>query len=161
MGTNFYFILDDRSDSTEMLDSETEPCLMMENVLEDVSLPDGHSHNMISSTHSLMKSGMLGRSESLHNLSQAILNRQLSEQARMDGSLCDSMHASYSENTVSLSDICPTVTLVDQVIEADNLLTKLLKVLRIIQLENDGCINEIYDEKYVLILIFNSTLNII
>lgn len=138
---------DDRSDSTEMLDSETEPCLMMENVLEDVSLPDGHSHNMISSTHSLMKSGMLGRSESLHNLSQAILNRQLSEQARMDGSLCDSMHASYSENTVSLSDICPTVTLVDQVIEADNLLTKLLKVLRIIQLENDGCINEIYDEK--------------
>lgn len=40
----------DESDSTEMLDSETEPCLMMENVLEDVSMPDSHSHNMVSST---------------------------------------------------------------------------------------------------------------
>lgn len=141
------YISDDRSDSTEMLDSETEPCLMMENVLEDVPVPDGHSHNMISSSHSLLKSGMLGRSESLHNLSQAILNRQLSEQARIDGSLCDSMHASFSDNTLSLSEICPTVTLVDQVIEADNLLTKLLKVLRVIQLENDTCISDLQDER--------------
>ncbi|KAF5269554.1 hypothetical protein FQR65_LT17950 [Abscondita terminalis] len=30
----------DNSDSTEMLDSETEPCLMMEPVLEDVVIPD-------------------------------------------------------------------------------------------------------------------------
>lgn len=59
----------DDSDSTEMLDSETEvspkaiaqslqfftysrlqPCLlMMDNVLEDVVQPDSHSHNMVSS----------------------------------------------------------------------------------------------------------------
>lgn len=76
--------LDDESDSTEMLDSETEPCLMMEHVLEDVSMPDSHSHNLVSS------SGMMSLSQqpivesidadkeedSLYNLSQAIANRQ-------------------------------------------------------------------------------------
>lgn len=34
----------DRSSSNEMLDSETEPCLMMEHVLEDVVIPDGTSN---------------------------------------------------------------------------------------------------------------------
>lgn len=134
-----------------MLDSETEPCLMMENVLEDVPVPDGHSVNMISSTHSLLKSGMLGRSESFHNLSHSMF-RQNSEPSRMDNSLCESMYGSYSENMMSLSEICPAVTLVDQVIEADNLLTKLLKVLRIIQLENDSCISDLQDERYILFL---------
>lgn len=47
---------EDESDSTEMLDSETEPCLMMENVLEDVSMPDSHSHNMVSSTGLILAS---------------------------------------------------------------------------------------------------------
>lgn len=32
-----------------MIDSETEPCLMMDNVLENVHMPDTHSYNMVSS----------------------------------------------------------------------------------------------------------------
>lgn len=92
----------EESDSTEMLDSETEPCLMMENVLEDVSMPDTHSHNMVSSTGMLMsgasslqqppeadaeehtshdvRTSMDREEESIHNLSQAIYNRQKIEQ---------------------------------------------------------------------------------
>lgn len=88
----------EESDSTEMLESETEPCLMMENVLEDVSMPDTHSHNMVSSTGlilagphlmSLSQNGTVNEvtadqevaemnreEKSIHNLSQAILNRQ-------------------------------------------------------------------------------------
>lgn len=134
------FFLDDNSDSTELLESESEPCLMMENVLEDVPPPDGHTYNMISSTHSLrpISQPRISRSDSLHSLPHNIFTRQDSE----------SLYGSYSENTPSLSlDICPAVTLVDQVIEADNLLTKLLKVLRIIQLENDGCISDLQDER--------------
>lgn len=107
------------SDSTgEMLDSETEPCLMMEHVLEDVVVPDGHSHNMISSGHSLTR---LTHSESLNNLSQAILNRQLSEQ--------DGMKGSFMSDTSAAADFCHPVTLVDQVIEVDNVITRLLKVI--------------------------------
>lgn len=45
------------------------------------------------------------------------------------------------------SDYCPAVGLVDQVIDVDNLVTKLLKVLRIIQLDNDTCIQELKEEK--------------
>lgn len=71
----------EESDSTEMLDSETEPCLMMENVLEDVSMPDSHSHNMVSSTGLILSQielppDMDKEEESIHNLSQAIFNRQ-------------------------------------------------------------------------------------
>ena len=54
-----------------------------------------------------------------------------------------------------LNDISPTSSLLDQVIDVDNLVTKLLKVLRIIQLENDVCIEELKDEKYVFIYIRN------
>lgn len=64
---------------------------MMENVLEDVPLPDTYSHNMVSSCdslrrvlsvpetveeHDLRKSKMNGESSSLNNLSQAIMNRR-------------------------------------------------------------------------------------
>lgn len=70
-----------------MLDSETEPCLMMENVLEDVTMPDSHSHNMVSSTGMMMSqievktdAGMDKEEESIFNLSQAIANRQKIEQ---------------------------------------------------------------------------------
>lgn len=128
-----------------MLDSETEPCLMMEPVLEDVVIPDGHSHNMISSGHGMLSSARLTHSESLNNLSQAILHRQISEQASM--SLAESLNTSYTSEMSSLTELCPLVPLVDQVIEVDNLVTKLLKVLRIIQIENDDCMNELQDEK--------------
>lgn len=74
----------DDSDSTEMLDSETEPCLMMDNVLEDVNMPDSHSHNMVSSCTGMISQidipselmNISTQDDSLHNLSQAIVNRQ-------------------------------------------------------------------------------------
>ena len=65
-----------------MLDSETEPCcLMMDNVLEDVTMPDSHSHNMVSSSGIMISqievpSDIMHVDESLQNLSQAITNRQ-------------------------------------------------------------------------------------
>jgi hypothetical protein len=46
-----------------------------------------------------------------------------------------------------LEDCSPAITLVDQIIDVDNLVTKLLKVLRIIQLENDTCVDELHDER--------------
>ncbi|KAF5279191.1 hypothetical protein FQR65_LT03438 [Abscondita terminalis] len=138
----------DNSDSTEMLDSETEPCLMMEPVLEDVVIPDGHSHNMISSGHGMLGTARLTHSESLNNLSQAILCRQLSEQASL--SLTENLSTSFTGELPSVTEMCPPVSLVDQVIEVDNLITKLLKVLRIIQIENDECMNELQDDHDLL-----------
>ncbi|KFB53028.1 AGAP007336-PA-like protein [Anopheles sinensis] len=206
------------SDSTEMLDSETEPCLMMDNVLEDVTMPDSHSHNMVSSSTrisqiempSSMESGvcanapggnvMMAHDESLDNLSQAIANRQQIElqsnmiasgrssrfhhstssdqQARnsaatMASSVAaggaittatqDHTTASHSssldddENSCcaeasmaempSICEYCNAQSLVDQVIDVDNLITKLLKVLRIVQMDNDHCIQELINHK--------------
>lgn len=125
-----------------MLDSETEPCLMMEHVLEDVVVPDGHSHNMISSCHSMINS-RLTHSESLTNLSQVIYNRQLSEQA----SFAESLNASFTSDISATSELGLSISVVDQVIDVDNLVTRLLKVIRIIQLENDDCMNELQDER--------------
>lgn len=168
------------SDSTEMLDSETEPCLMMENVLEDVSMPDSHSHNMVSSTNSLLvvaapasapapipSNDMNKDEESLHNLCEAIANRQKIEQqtnlmmmqhrvvvdgGAAGGEPCSSDEA-ISEARESIADIpsisehCVVQHLVDHVIDVDNLVTKLLKVLHLIQVENDNCIQRLIGEK--------------
>lgn len=134
----------EHSSSNEMLDSETEPCLMMEPVLEDVVIPDGHSHNMISSGHSMLSS-RLTHSESLKDLSQAILNRQMSEQASL--SYAGSMNTSFTGELVSLGELFPSISLVDQVIDVDNLITRLLKVIRIIQIENDDCMNELQEQR--------------
>lgn len=63
---------------------------------------------------------------------------------------CESISESEigpSEGPLPLTDYCPATSLVDQVIDVDNLVTKLLKVLRIIQLDNDTCIQELKDEK--------------
>lgn len=80
-----------------MLDSETEPCLlMMDNVLEDVVHPDSHSHNMVSSCTGMISqielptelvsqcshpnhNGVAPGDDSLQQLSQAITNRQQME----------------------------------------------------------------------------------
>lgn len=185
------------SDSTEMLDSETEPCLMMDNVLEDVTMPDSHSHNMVSSSTrisqiempSSLESGanmMISHDESLDNLSQAITNRQ---QIELQSSImasgrsprfrqscgsdqrpatADQTNASHSssleddENSCcveasiaempSICEYCNAQSLVDQVIEVDNLITKLLKVLRIVQMDNDHCIQELISHKNKLAL---------
>jgi len=40
---------------------------------------------------------------------------------------------------------------VDQVIEVDTLVTKLLKVLRLVQLDNDNCIQQLIVDKWVYI----------
>lgn len=155
------------SDSTEMLDSETEPCLMMENVLEDVSMPDSHSHNMVTSTNSLLmvsapSNDMNKDEESLHNLCEAIANRRKIEQQAnlmmmtqhrsVDGDQSNSDDA-ISDGRESIADIpsisenCTVQHLVDHVINVDNLVTKLLKVLRLIQIENDNCVQRLISEK--------------
>ncbi|XP_024885070.1 uncharacterized protein LOC112463113 isoform X1 [Temnothorax curvispinosus] len=149
--------------SSDLLDFETEPCLMMESVLEDVPLPDTYSHNMISSSdslrralsfsetsdeHNLRKTKYGDECTSLTNLTQAILHRRKVEDEGDDD--CDSVSESdtgTNDGPVPLTDYCPSVDLVDQVIEVDNLVTKLLKVLRIIQLDNDTCIQELKEEK--------------
>lgn len=184
------------SDSTEMLDSETEPCLMMDNVLEDVTMPDSHSHNMMSSSTrisqiempSSLESGanmMISHDESLDNLSQAIANRQQielqssiiasgrsprfrrscsgSEQradhttASHSSSLEDDENSCCAEGVSmgempSICEYCNAQSLVDQVIDVDNLITKLLKVLRIVQMDNDHCIQELVCHKNKLAL---------
>ncbi|XP_032688409.1 uncharacterized protein LOC116852311 isoform X2 [Odontomachus brunneus] len=149
--------------SSDLLDFETEPCLMMESVLEDVSLPDTYSHNMVSSSdslrralsfpetvdeHNMRKSKISDECTSLTNLTQAILHRRKVEDEGDDD--CDSVSGSdtgTNDGPVPMTDYCPPVGLVDQVIDVDNLVTKLLKVLRIIQLDNDTCIQELKEER--------------
>ncbi|XP_056644608.1 coiled-coil domain-containing protein 18 [Diorhabda sublineata] len=135
----------DHSSSNEMLDSETEPCLMMEHVLEDVVIPDGHSHNLVSSGHGSMMSSRLTQSESLKDISQNLLSRQMSEPASM--SFYGSLNTSYTSDLISLSEFFPSISLVDQVIDVDNLVTRLLKVIRIIQMENEDCMNELQEQR--------------
>lgn len=126
-----------------MLDSETEPYLMMENVLEDVSMPDAHTQNLISSsvlptmcTLDENQKDLNLEEDSLQMLCEAISNRQkIEEQTTL--MLCD-------KETLNNS---PKPTLVGQVIFVDNLVTKLLKVLRIIQIDNDNCIQQLINEK--------------
>lgn len=164
---------EEESDVTEMLDSETEPCLMMENVLEDVSMPDSHSHNMVSSTNSLLLSSqymgtniaggdivMNKDEQTLHNLCEAIANRQQIEQQtnlmlmprnhnlseRVGSDEGDSVHESVAE-IPSISEYLINQSLVDQVINVDNLVTKLLKILRIVQMDNDNCLQQLISEK--------------
>ncbi|TGZ37628.1 Uncharacterized protein DBV15_03340 [Temnothorax longispinosus] len=137
--------------SSDLLDFETEPCLMMESVLEDVPLPDTYSHNMISSSDSLRRALSFSETSDEHNLRKTkrscIVVRQVEDEGDDD---CDSVSESdtgTNDGPVPLTDYCPSVDLVDQVIEVDNLVTKLLKVLRIIQLDNDTCIQELKEEK--------------
>ncbi|XP_076392554.1 microtubule-binding protein cornetto isoform X2 [Megachile rotundata] len=148
--------------SSDLLDFETEPCLMMESVLEDVPLPDTYSHNMVSSSDSLRralsfpetvdesnlkKTRTNDECSSLTNLTQAILHRRKVENEEDED--CDSISESDTGTNDGplASDYCPAVSLVDQVIDVDNLVTKLLKVLRIIQHDNDTCIQELKEEK--------------
>ncbi|XP_022216697.2 uncharacterized protein LOC111070461 isoform X2 [Drosophila obscura] len=156
------------SDSTEMLDSETEPCLlMMDNVLEDVVHPDSHSHNMVSSCTGMISqielpteliSQQNGGDDSLQQLSQAITNRQqmelhmhkISALPMNPRDQCNteelSCHDSLAE-LPSLMEYSTAQAVVDQVIEVDTLVTKLLKVLRLVQLDNDNCIQQLIVDK--------------
>ena len=160
-------------DSTEMLDSETEPCLIMDNVIEDANLPDSHSQNLVSSSQimisqievpsEMLKSSINGDDGSLDNLSQAIANRQqielqtgamatrsaLRQQQQSErNSTSDDISGQESIGEVpSIGDFCTAQSLVDQVIDVDNSVTKLLKVLRLIQMDNDNCIQELVTDK--------------
>lgn len=150
---------------SEMLDSETEPCLMMENVLEDVSMPDSHTHNMISSSMIASINALddaTKQEDSLDNLCEAIANRQkIEQQTTIMMMMNQSMH-SERDAASALHDHHDALMnashceqeqefgveiLVDHVIDVDNLVTKLLKVLRIIQMDNDGCIQQLISEK--------------
>ena len=137
MHTHHFFV--EHSNSSELLDSETEPCLMMEHVLEDVTIPDGHSHNMISSGHSILSGSCLRHSESMNNS----IHRHASEHTSTF--FTDGLNDSFASD--SSSDLYGNVSLVDQVIDVDNLITRLLKVIRIIQLENDEVMNELQEER--------------
>lgn len=162
----------DEDESTEMLDSETEPCLIMDNVLEDVQLPDSHSQNLVSTSQvmlsqidapsDMLKTSMNGDDGSLDNLSQAIANRQqielqtgamatrsaLRQQQSERNSTSDDISGHESVGEVpSIGDFCTAQTLVDQVIDVDNSVTKLLKVLRLVQMDNDSCIQELVTDK--------------
>lgn len=150
-----------------MLDSETEPCLMMENVLEDVTMPDSHSQNLVSTSqlmHSqieIVTSPVQQHDDcndgSLDNLSQAIANRQQIELQTYAmavrrhnserNSTSDDMSQESGADVPSIGDFCTAQSIVDQVIEVDNSITKLLKVLRLIQMENDNCIQELVTDK--------------
>lgn len=127
-------------DSTEMLDSETEPCLIMDNVLENAPMHDTHSQNLMSTSQAMLsqveapeevpKSSMNGDDGSLDNLSQAIANRQQIElhtgamatrsalrqqQSERNSSSDDiSNHESVGE-APSIGDFCTAQSIVDQV----------------------------------------------
>lgn len=145
----------ENGDASEMLDSETEPCLMMENVLEDVPMPDSHTHNLISSSMvTSLQSMDDDQEDSLHNLCEAIANRQKIEEQTTLMMMNQSVHSerdAHDPESVANSSACeqefPVQILVDHVINVDNLVTKLLKVLRIIQIDNDNCIQQLINEK--------------
>lgn len=130
----FYLFHPESSSVPDLLDSETEPCLMMEPVLEDVVIPDSHSHNMISSGHSMFSS-LITRSESLENIKHSVYSRQMSEPASFNH--IENMNASYTSDISTISERSSSVSVVDQVIDVDNLITRLLKVIRIIQMDTD------------------------
>ena len=155
-----------------MLDSETEPCLIMDNVLESAQMHDSHSQNLVSTSQmmlsqieapsEMLKCTMNGDDGSLDNLSQAIANRQqielqtgamatrsaLRQQQSERNSTSDDISGQESVGEVpSIGDFCSAQSLVDQVIEVDNSVTKLLKVLRLVQLDNDNCIHELVADK--------------
>lgn len=140
-----------------MLDSETEPCLMMENVLEDVQMPDSHSQNLVSTSqimlsHIEMPPDMYRQDDSLNNLSEAIANRQQLELnvANSIRPAIDDLSPVSNESLLdqpSISEFCTAHALVDQVLEIDCLVTKLLKVLRIVQMNSDCWIQELLVEK--------------
>lgn len=144
---------------------------MMENVLEDVTMPDSHSQNLVSTSQMMLSqieipSEILKSSSSiqqhhddgsLDNLSQAIVNRQQIElqthamtmrrQNSERNSTSDDMSQESGADVPSIGEFCTAQSIVDQVIEVDNSITKLLKVLRLIQMDNDNCIQELVTDK--------------
>ncbi|XP_049830632.1 ribosome-binding protein 1 isoform X1 [Schistocerca gregaria] len=90
----------------------------------------------IHNQHSSEANGRLVNSPSLQDLSQAILERQQSE--------------GDSSGPNNRLPSAPALALVDQIVEADNLLTRLLKVLRIVQLDRDSGYTDTSDRSALL-----------
>lgn len=108
---------------------------------------------------------------SLNNLSQAISNRQQIElqtsqmlssanfksfrmlKQQQQSSSLEQEEVSHTSDDGGVSLMrCETCTgntqaIIEQVICVDNLITKLLKVMRIVQLDNDNCIQRLIAEK--------------
>ena len=62
-----------------------------------------------------------------------------------DPSCC---HADSVAEMPSLADYCtPGQAVLDQIIEVDVLITKLLNVLRLVQMDNDNCIQQLIVDK--------------
>lgn len=141
---------------------------MMENVLGDSESHGLHNRaqNFVGNSSVLLEDE---EDQSLNNLSQAISNRQQIElqtsqmlsmshkksmmmfkQQQQQSSIEQSEDASsIAEDMPSL--ICDNCTntqeIIEQVISVDNQITKLLKVLRIVQQDNDNCIQHLVGEK--------------
>lgn len=109
---------------------------MLPNYLESggCSFRSEEGADEVTSTQQDKTPSRLCHSDSLQNLSAAILARQQVEQ---------------NERTMSPDCGIPIEvnSLVDQVIDVDNLVTKLLKVLRIVQIENDACVDQLHDQR--------------
>lgn len=134
---------------------------MMENVL--ASAGNGNDESIAEEDEDRLLEDDEDRS--LDNLSQAISNRQQIElqTSQMLNSSCvkslrllkqqasleeDMSHASsLGEEEVLKCEGCNTQEIIEQVISVDNLITKLLKVMRIVQQDNDNCIQHLIGEK--------------
>lgn len=160
-----------------MLDSETEPCLMMESVLTETTRSNGTNGGRALDASIAEEDDdddvLLEDDEdnSLNNLSQAISNRQQIElqtsqmlssanfksfrmlKQQQSSSSLEQEEVSHTSDDGGVSLMrCETCTgntqaIIEQVICVDNLITKLLKVMRIVQLDNDNCIQRLIAEK--------------
>lgn len=111
---------------SEMLDSETEPHLMIiENGLDDAI---GHENT----------------TDSLHNLCEAITNRQ-----KIEEMMNHNNHQERSTDNGGIETINdqPNSNLIENVVHVDGLITKLLKIFQIIQIENLNHIQHFVEEK--------------
>lgn len=111
---------------SEMLDSETEPQLMM--IENGLNVALGH----VSTT------------DSLHNLCEAITNRQKIEEMVNHNNRQESTGNGDNNKTMNKQ---LNSNLVESVVQVDRLLTKLLKILQIIQTENVNNIQQAVEEK--------------
>lgn len=137
-----------KSEPSDMLDSETEPCLIMGNVLDDAPASDPSSNEHMATASAETSSEPDRTDDSLHNLCEAIANRRkIEEQTWTNGSLDNDRRDNLLEFQRQEKQRQHQQMFVDQVIGVDNMVTRLLKVLRIIQMDNDTCIQQLINEK--------------
>lgn len=110
------------SESEQLLCTEPEPQAF---ATRDITCDSSPEKRLSIASVDDYESSAFTNSQSLQNLTEAILKRQQDEKNETD---CDDVH---------MSAVLPASTLVDQVIEVDNLITRLLKILHIIQIANE------------------------